>query len=324
MDRSRTSVIGERSSIPRSDSDDEKTSSRSESPGHVDGMGARAATSADAFNRLGEDNYTGPPIPEDAHPPRGYRAQMLRTPLSAAQEKVFRTSIKDWLACDRAATGAWRCCESAPVSVADLRPLDVSFLTGTPAADAARAKLDGKFFVFDGPVTALSVDAIVNAANEGCLGGGGVDGAIHSAAGPLLMRECATFHGCATGHTRITKGYNLPARTVLHTVGPVGERPSELRSCYKTCMQLARRHHLRSVAFCCVSTGIFGYPLANATKIALAVTVQDVLAAPIAGGIESVVFACFRAEEARAYRALFPKVAAAVVEASQPHHLTEA
>jgi O-acetyl-ADP-ribose deacetylase (regulator of RNase III) len=274
MDRSRTSVIGERSSIPRSDSDDEKTSSRSESPGHVDGMGARAATSADAFNRLGEDNYTGPPIPEDAHPPRGYRAQMLRTPLSAA--------------------------------------------------DAARAKLDGKFFVFDGPVTALSVDAIVNAANEGCLGGGGVDGAIHSAAGPLLMRECATFHGCATGHTRITKGYNLPARAVLHTVGPVGERPSELRSCYKTCMQLARRHHLRSVAFCCVSTGIFGYPLANATKIALAVTVQDVLAAPSAGGIESVVFACFRAEEARAYRALFPKVAAAVVEASQPHHLTEA
>ena len=96
-----------------------------------------------------------------------------------------------------------------------------------------------------------------------------VDGAIHAAAGPWLREECAKLHGCQTGQTKITAGHDLPAKKILHTVGPMGEDPVLLRSCYETCLNLSEQHQLRTIAFCCISTGIFGYPLTRATHIAM-------------------------------------------------------
>eukprot|EP01012_Entosiphon_sulcatum_P052466 TRINITY_DN72101_c0_g1_i1.p1 TRINITY_DN72101_c0_g1~~TRINITY_DN72101_c0_g1_i1.p1 ORF type:complete len:295 (-),score=44.59 TRINITY_DN72101_c0_g1_i1:18-902(-) len=164
--------------------------------------------------------------------------------------------------------------------------------------------LNSKVALYSGGVVDLKCDAIVNAANESCLGGGGVDGAVHRLAGSLLKVECATFNGCATGRTRITKGYNLPAHFVLHTVGPTSEDPLLLRSCYETCLELVLQHRLRTVAFCMISTGIFGYPLRNATNIALR-TVRRWLQKH-ADAVDRVVFACYMDEEYEMYHELMP------------------
>ena len=115
-----------------------------------------------------------------------------------------------------------------------------------------------KLALWKGDMTKLEIDAIVNAANERLMGGGGIDGAIHRSAGPQLMNECRTLGGCKTGNTKITKGYKLPAKHVLHTVGPIGEQPEALSSCYRTCLDLAVESGLKTVCFCCVSTGIYG------------------------------------------------------------------
>ena len=152
-----------------------------------------------------------------------------------------------------------------------------------------------------GGVIELDLDCIVNAANERCLGGGGVDGAIHDAAGPLLLRECATFPGCKTGHTRITKGYCLPARFVLHTVGPIGHKPKQLRSCYWNTLELMKRHGLRSVGFCCISTGIFGFPVDAAADVALSTTKEWLETGHNAQAVDRIVFACFRQCEEDAF-----------------------
>ncbi|MDM8535429.1 O-acetyl-ADP-ribose deacetylase [Desulfobacterales bacterium HSG17] len=130
--------------------------------------------------------------------------------------------------------------------------------------------------VYQGDITKLDVDAIVNAANNSLLGGGGVDGAIHSAAGPKLLEECKTIGGCPTGDAKITKAYNLPAKHVIHTVGPIYSREPEdsvlLTSCYQNTLQLAADNNVKTIAFPAVSCGVYGYPLEDACRIAIKTT----------------------------------------------------
>ncbi len=162
-------------------------------------------------------------------------------------------------------------------------------MTAGPALQALRAD-----------ITTLDVDAIVNAANESLLGGGGVDGAIHRAAGPELLAACREIGGCPTGEARITPGFRLPARWVVHTVGPVwrgggsGE-PERLARCYRSTFALAAKHEVRSIAFPAISCGVYGYPLEDAVEIA----VRECRAAPV----RRVVFACFDGRTLAAYRA---------------------
>jgi len=154
-------------------------------------------------------------------------------------------------------------------------------------------------------IATLAVDAIVNAANTTLLGGGGVDGAIHRAAGPQLLAECRALGGCPTGQARITKGYRLPAKHVIHTVGPVwngGHRgePDLLASCYRESLRLAAAHGVRTLAFPAISCGVYGYPLDRAVKIAVRECAAFVAASTLPAEI---VFACFDDEALAAYRA---------------------
>ena len=160
--------------------------------------------------------------------------------------------------------------------------------------------------VVEGDITTLKVDAIVNAANTSLLGGGGVDGAIHRAAGPGLLDECRKLNGCATGEAKITEGYRLPARWVIHTVGPVwhGGRHGEddlLAGCYRNSLKLAAEKGLGSVAFPCISTGVYRFPLERAARIAVSETRKYLRSNP---SIREVIFVCFSPEARETYARL--------------------
>ncbi|XP_026185489.1 ADP-ribose glycohydrolase MACROD1 isoform X2 [Mastacembelus armatus] len=171
-------------------------------------------------------------------------------------------------------------------------------------------KLDGKISLYSGDITKLEIDAIVNAANKTLLGGGGVDGAIHRVAGPLLKKECASLHGCETGEAKITCGYGLPAKYVIHTVGPIAqggvgeEQKKALRSCYKNSLTTATENGARSVAFPCISTGIYGYPPEQAVHEALA-TVREYLDAHH-DKLDRVIFCVFLPKDKELYHQNLP------------------
>jgi O-acetyl-ADP-ribose deacetylase (regulator of RNase III) len=175
------------------------------------------------------------------------------------------------------------------------------------SAEIGATRLD----IVVGDITTLAVDAIVNAANRSLLGGGGVDGAIHRAAGPELLAECETLGGCATGSAKITHGYRLKAKHVIHAVGPVwhgGEANEEalLAGCYRTALDLAAAHALASIAFPAISTGVYRFPADLAARIAVGTVASEIAAHP--RGITRVVFCCFSPESAEHHKNAFAEL----------------
>ncbi|KAJ3521496.1 hypothetical protein NM688_g9010 [Phlebia brevispora] len=203
------------------------------------------------------------------------------------------------------------------VPLADIRTLRALYQAQVLIpADAAvlRHKSSGdlldKVSLYQGDITKLEVDAIVNAANRSLLGGGGVDGAIHAAAGRGLLEECYSLNGCDTGDAKMTKGYNLPARHVIHAVGPIYSEPrakqksEQLASCYSRSLDIAAQHSLKSIAFPSISTGIYGYPIKDATHVAIN-EVRHFLDAR-SNDLDRVIFVVWSDDDKEVYRDLLP------------------
>lgn len=176
-----------------------------------------------------------------------------------------------------------------------------------------------RILVVQGDITHQGVDAIVNAANNSLLGGGGVDGAIHRAAGSELLAECRTLKGCATGDAKITQGYKLPAKWIIHTVGPVWQggnfqEDRLLAQCYHRCLELAAEKELKTIAFPAISTGVYGFPKERATRIAVT-TVKDFLAQN--NSVNQVVFVCFSLGDYQIYQKLVREILTGAVNSEQ-------
>lgn len=206
----------------------------------------------------------------------------------------------------------------APTSASDipslsllykLKKLDVSRLGPFQGASSIH---NDRIGLFRGDITTLSVDAIVNAANNSLLGGGGVDGAIHRAAGRGLLAECRTLGGCPTGLSKITDAYNLPCKKVIHTVGPIyddtdpDESEADLRSCYRSSLELAVQNGVKTVAFSAISTGVYGYPSMDAAHVACD-TVRKYMDGEDGGKLDKVIFVTFEEKDVRAYNSLLPR-----------------
>ncbi|KAJ2968012.1 hypothetical protein NUW58_g10317 [Xylaria curta] len=176
----------------------------------------------------------------------------------------------------------------------------------------ATSAYNDRIAVISGDITTLAVDAIVNAANTSLLGGGGVDGAIHRAAGPDLLAECRTLNGCATGSSKITDAYRLPCRKVIHTVGPVYSDlypqrcETSLRGCYQSALQLAVQHGLKTIAFSAISTGVYGYPSYDAATVACS-TVKAFLGSDEGEKLDKIIFVTFVEKDVRMYNLLLPR-----------------
>lgn len=190
---------------------------------------------------------------------------------------------------------------------------DLSPPTEVDPAYQPSASLNSKISIIRASITSLGVTSIVNAANKSLLGGGGVDGVIHRAAGPELVEECRTLEGCETGSAKITKGYDLPASYVIHAVGPIYEYANRkrgglaaklLRGCYKTSLDLAKEKG-GSIAFNCISTGVYGYPSAEAAEVAIGET-RRWLSEEGHESLDRVVFCLFEMKDVRAYHSLLP------------------
>ncbi|KJA22937.1 hypothetical protein HYPSUDRAFT_201753 [Hypholoma sublateritium FD-334 SS-4] len=205
----------------------------------------------------------------------------------------------------------------APTKLKDINTIAALYKSSVlkPAAKVQfqpNPSLLDRISLFQGDITRVDVDAIVNAANRSLLGGGGVDGAIHAAAGHKLLEECRGLNGCLTGESKITRGYKLPARHIIHTVGPVytfrdkEEKAAQLTSCYKTSLELAVDNAIRHIAFPSISTGIYSYPIADATHIALN-TARMFLDSEQGRKFERVIFVVWSNEDKHVYEKLIPE-----------------
>jgi len=193
---------------------------------------------------------------------------------------------------------------STYVSTYEAKKLGVDSVDGNFRADI---ELNKKISIFTGDITCLEIDAIVNAANSSLAGGGGVDGAIHSAAGrSLLQDECRTLGECETGNAKITGGYKLPAKYIIHAVGPVGEKPELLSKCYKQSLDLLKENGLSTIAFPCISTGIYGYPNNNAANVALESVREWLEDNEYRNNIKRIIFCLFLDVDIKVYHKLLP------------------
>uniref|UniRef100_T1JI15 Macro domain-containing protein n=1 Tax=Strigamia maritima TaxID=126957 RepID=T1JI15_STRMM len=175
----------------------------------------------------------------------------------------------------------------------------------------AREKYRSKISLWRGDITYLEVDAVVNAANTSLMGGGGVDGAIHAGAGAELQAECASLNGCEPGDAKMTGGYKLPARYIIHTVGPTNRKPELLHACYENCLRIAKANGLRTIAFPCIATGVYGYPNEEACKIALE-TVRKWFDRGFTDYVDRIIFCVFLETDMKIYEKnipfFFPKI----------------